>query len=544
MPTAVETRKRLLEDFEFYAKHCVKIRTKEQKIVPLLLNRAQRHLLSVCMGQLERRGYIRLVILKGRQMGSSTFVEAFLYWWVSQRKAHKALVVAHDIPATTTIFEMTRRLHENCPEHVKPATKIAGRRELVFGRLDSGYRVATAGGDGIVRGDTITAAHLSEVAWWPAGSAKANYSGLMDAVPSGRSAVGTVCFEESTANGFNLFWEHCDSARKGESDFEFVFLPWFWHVEYEAMQDPEGFEQTPGEIELNDAIEAEFGERLSNAQLQWRREKIAEKGLDLFRQEYPSTADEAFLTSGRPVFNPDRIKEALEKKREPIARMSLCGVVDGNDIRTLEWDTDPRGELAVYRKHDPNETYFVGADVGGGVRRDWSVAAVMDSKRRLVAVWRSDRYLPDYFGSVLANLGTFYNDAQVICERNNHGILTNYVLEKGGDQSDPYPYVYREVIYDKVTDTETEHVGFMTSQKSKPLVIDKLRAEVRDRTVEIPDETTLHEMKQFVIKDNGKMEAEEGHHDDCVVALALSNHINEGPVVLIVTPDEDYITPE
>lgn len=541
---ALEVRKKLLEDFEFYARHCVKIRTKEQRIVPLELNRAQRHLLMVCMRQLERRGYIRMIILKGRQMGSSTFVEAFLYWWVSQRKAHKALVVAHDIPSTTTIFEMTHRLHENCPEHMRPKTKRAGRRELHFGLLDSGYRVATAGGDGIVRGDTITAGHLSEVAWWPPGSAAANYSGLMDAIPSGRAAVGTVLFEESTAQGFNLFWEHCDAARKGESDMEFVFLPWFWHAEYESMEQPEGFERTPDEEKLDAAVFAEFGEHLTDAQLHWRRTKVAEKGRDLFRQEYPSTADEAFLTSGRPVFNPDRVKEMLDAKAKPIARMALHGKVDEDGERTFEWEHDPHGELLVYRKHDPHESYSIGGDVGAGVRKDSSVAAVLDSRRRLVAVWRSDRYLPDYFGVVIHQLGRFYNDAQACVERNNHGAVTNYLLEKGGEGLPPYPHVYREMTYDKVTDTETEFVGFFTSEKSKPMVLDKLRAEVRDGTIEILDEATLQEMQQFIVTETGRMEAEKGHHDDCVIALALANHICEGPMVLIQTPEDAYIEVE
>jgi hypothetical protein len=53
---------------------------KDQKVVPLELNKAQRLLLDAVNAQLARRGFI----LKGRQMVSSTFVEAFLYWWVGQ----------------------------------------------------------------------------------------------------------------------------------------------------------------------------------------------------------------------------------------------------------------------------------------------------------------------------------------------------------------------------------------------------------------------------------------------------------------------------
>lgn len=515
-PEQKKARRRFFEDFEFYAAKAVTIRTKDQKLVPLLLNRAQRHLLERIHAQLERRGYVRITILKGRQMGSSTFVEAFLYFWVSQRKAQKALVVAHDIPATQTIFEMTHRLHTNCPDILRPQTRNVGRKEMHFGLLDSGYRIATAGGDGIVRGDTITAAHLSEVAWWPASSAKENYSGLMDAVPR---SPGTVVFEESTANGFNSFWEHWKAAEAGKSDFEPVFLPWFWDPGYGAPVAAH-FERTPKEIELS----ALYG--LSDEQLMFRRLKIAEKGEDLFRQEYPNCADEAFLTSGRPVFNPDRVQAMLRNVQKPIALKSLQGTgkvrKDGSQI--MAWEDDPIGELKVFLEHDPKETYYVGADVGFGVRKDYSVAQVLDSQRRQVAVWRSDRYNSDYFGSVLANLGRHYNDAKIICERNGPGILTNRVIHN----DEGYPYVHRETQYDKITDTETVVIGFLTTVKSKPLVIDQLRAHVRDAELHVYDKDTLEEMQTFVVTEAGRMEADKGSHDDTVMALALANHINEG----------------
>ena len=84
------------------------------------------------------------------------------------------------------------------------------------------------------------------------------------------------------------------------------------------------------------------------------------------------------------------------------------------------------------------------------------------------------------------------------------------------------------------------HVGFFTSEKSKPLVIDKLRANVRQHEIEIYDETTLHEMRSFIVTETGRMEAEKGQHDDCVIALALADHINEGAFTPIVNTDEWY----
>lgn len=516
-PEQLEVRQQLFDDFEYYAENALKIRTKDQTISPLLLNRAQSHLLDVVNRQMRDRGYVRIIILKGRQMGSSTFVEAWLYWWTSQRQAHQALVVAHDGETTKKMFKMTKRFHDNCPKELRPHTNYAGARELSFDELDSSYTIATAGGDGIVRGDTITCAHLSEFGWWPASSHRENFSGLMDAIPN---RPGTAAFIESTANGFNIFSEQCDEARAGESDFEFVFLPWFWDDTCREKV-PEDFVRSPDEVDLV----AAYG--LDDEQLVFRRRKISAKGPALFRQEYPLNPDEAFLTSGHPVFDPDRVQGMLRDAKEPIATKTLIG-------RT--WEDSERGELKCFLPFDDAATYYIGADVSGGVRKDYSVAQVFDEERRQVAVWRSNRIYPDAFGTVLAELGRYYGVAHEIVERNNHGILTNRVL----NVDEVYPHLYQETVFDKITDTETEHVGFQTNQKSKPLIIDKLRANIRDYGIEIYDKTTLEELKTFIVTGSGKMEAERGKNDDCVIALALADHINEGGWKPAVFKDEWY----
>lgn len=513
-PEMLAVRRRLFEDFEFYAANALFIRTKEQTIAPFSLNRAQRHLLGVIDRQVAERGYVRMIILKGRQMGSSTFVEGWLYWWVSQREAHKALVVAHDAVTAGKMFDMTKRFHDRCPEILRPHTDASAKKELSFDKLDSKYTIATAGGDGIVRGDTITCAHLSEFGWWPESSHQANFSGLMDAIPS---VAGTAAFIESTANGFNIFAAQYDAALNGRTDFEAVFLPWFWDDFY-RLPAPKDFSISPEE----ERLVALYG--LDNEQLMFRRKKVAEKGLDLFRQEYPCCAEEAFLTSGHPVFNPDRVVEMTKGVRKPIARKTLVG-------RT--WEDSSHGDLQCFLPFDPEATYYIGADVSGGVRKDFSVAQVFDDKRRQAAIFSSDRMEPDAFGTTLAELGRYYGNAQIIVERNNHGILTNRVLHV----DEAYPHVYQETVFDKVTDTETEHVGFQTNMKSKPLIIDKLRANIRDREIEIYDKHTLAELKTFIVTKSGKLEAEKSKHDDCVMALALADHINEGKWEPIVNQD-------
>jgi len=295
-------RKKLRDNFEFYSANCLKIRTKDGDVVNLKPNVAQSQLLEIINKQYEKEGKIRVIILKARQMGLSTMVGGWLYWWLSQRKAQRGMVVTHHADSTRALFDMTRRYHDNCPEPVKPRTKYSSRKEINFNFLDSSYVVATAGGDSIARGETITVCHLSELAFWSPSTAEENFNAIMQAVPN---KDNTAVFIESTANGVSgKFYDLWRGAVEGTNGFIPVFLPWFIQEEY-SEQAPENMEYTPDELELKKE------HNLTDNQLAFRRKKIAQNGIDLFRQEYPANADEAFLTSGRPIFNLKLFKYCL-----------------------------------------------------------------------------------------------------------------------------------------------------------------------------------------------------------------------------------------
>ena len=515
----LEIRKRLYNEFEFYAKHALRIRTKEGKIAPLVLNEAQNRFCEVVIGQLQTTGIVRVVVLKGRQQGLSTVIEGIIYWWTSQHKAQKAIVMTHHSDSTKALFDMVKRYHDGCPEILKPQTKYSSRKELSFNVLDSSYMVATAGGEGIGRGETLQLAHLSEAAFYPPATAKENINGLLQAVPNEK---GTMVFVESTANGIgNSFHNIWTGAVESKNEFTAVFIPWFIQQEY-RFPVPDNFKRTPDEEDLVE----KYG--LDDEQLMFRRKKIATNGLDLFKQEYPCCAEEAFLTSGRPVFNPEQLQNMLDNAPDIKQRLAL---------EEDEWVEHPRGELLVYRMHDPGESYYIGADISMGVRGgDYSVAQVLDSKKRQVAVFRGHVH-PDYFATVLYHLGLFFNAALIIPENNNHGILTCTRLAK--DLA--YPNVYMTTDVDKITERETVKIGFSTTVKTKPLVIDQLRASLRENELELNDKTTIRELMTYIVNENGGMEAEQGCHDDCVVSLALCNHVHEGKFTPVEVTDDFYI---
>lgn len=524
-PKQKAARKRLLEDFEFYAKHAVKIRTKSGEILPLVLNKVQKRFLSDCLDQLDTVGYIRMVVLKGRQQGLSTVVSAFIFWYVSQHKGQRGLVVAHVKDSTDTLFQMYKRAYDNCPEMLRPAKKASNKRELTFGALDSGIVVATAGGEGIARGETLQCMHLSEVAFWPSTFAKENFNGLIQALPN---SPGTMCFVESTANGVgNQFHQLWQSAEDGSSGFRPFFSAWFESPEYRE-DPPSGLERTPEE----DALAREFG--LDDAQLYWRRRKIAANGIELFNQEYPCTPEEAFITSGRPVFDQRALMDMLDAAHEPIARMAVEPSPRGHVVAE-----HPRGELLVYHKKEDNETYAIGADVAVGIRNpenaDWCVAQVLDSQMRQVAVWRG-QVTPDEYARVLYALGMYFNMALIAPERNGHGLLV--CVRLWSDLN--YPQVYMDLKEGQMAEKETVNLGFQTNVASRPLIIDKLRGYIREGEIQIYDRTTLNELQTFVVTESGKMQAEQGCYDDTVMALAIAAHIHPGRWTPVEVGDEFY----
>jgi len=535
------TRKRLHKDFEFYATKALKIRTKDAKIVPFKLNRAQKRLLDAVLRQWEETGRVRVVILKARQLGFSTMVGGFLYWWISQHRATKGIVVTHHGDATRALFDMTKRYHTEVPAFLRPSTERANAKELKFDKLDSGYMVATAGADTIGRGETLQAAHLSEVGLWPKLKAKEIMNGLLQAIPE---EPDTFVFIESTARGMSgPFYEAWKEAVAGTSGYLPYFAPWFEDPRY-ALEPSEDFTRTLDEEEYCDKVLEVYGETLSDAQLTFRRRKVALDGPDLFKQEYPTFPEDAFLTSGAPVFNLTKLAARRDALPEIKHRMDYDPVE-----QTMA--PNPRGRLLLYREIEPHMDYTIGVDVskgtGGeqeGSEGDWSVAQILDRHKRQVAVWRG-KVEPDYLATILYHLGHLFNEARMAIEFNNHGILPNTLLYKTGvmvgGEMKTYDNLYTREVYDRKTEETREELGFYTDVKTRPLIIDELRQAVRDEVILLSDAFTIDEMTTFVADPKtGKIEAEVGCHDDCVMALAIANHIHEGSWELVESTDDLY----
>lgn len=309
----IARRQELKDNFPFYARNCLKIRTKKGSVEPFELNDAQTYIHEQIEAQRKEKGYVRAIILKGRQQGCSTYVEGRYIWRTTHRTGCQAFILTHEEDATKNLFEMAKRYYTNLPQQVQPSINASNDKSLNFGKLDSGYRIGTAGNKSVGRSMTNQLFHGSEVAFWP--NASEHAKGILQTVPL---EPETEVIYESTANGLgNFFHQQWKMAESGLSDFKAIFVPWFWQKEYRKPI-PEDFKRSDAEQKL-----AEY-HGLDDEQLQWRRDKIIELSADgtdgerAFKQEYPCTSSEAFQVTGADgLITPDTAMAARKRETGP-----------------------------------------------------------------------------------------------------------------------------------------------------------------------------------------------------------------------------------
>jgi hypothetical protein len=309
----------LREDFELYAPAALKVKNKAGEIVPFVLNRAQEHIHQAIEHQKATTGRVRAMILKGRQQGASTYIGGRFYWLTSGEFGKSTFILTHEQAATDNLFDMTKRFHDNCRADLKPQTAADNAKELWFNKLDSRYKVATAGAKATGRSATAQFFHGSEMAFWP--NAADHMAGIGQTVPN---EDGTEIVLESTGNGIgNPFHQMWVRAVRGESEYLPIFVPWFWEEGY-RREVPAGFVLNADEAKYMAAYDLDL------EQMAWRRAKINDDfagDVSLFNQEYPATADMAFMRGAeRALISMELVSLARKPKKMEDRGARILGV--------------------------------------------------------------------------------------------------------------------------------------------------------------------------------------------------------------------------
>lgn len=536
----------IAKDFYIYCERNLMIKDKRGQIVPLELNWAQKILVERVLDDLANGRPVRYIILKARQMGLSTAIEALCFWWTTTHKNINSVIIAHKKKASKNLYKMFRRYYENAHPHFQPRRKYNTKDDLTFDISDEekakytlnnetppglGSEIQTmVAAEGEGRSDTILFFHGSEVAHWESGNDV--LSSALQAIPL---LPETFSFLESTANGVGgYFYDEWQFAKKGESAYKPLFFAWHEHPEY----------QIPGHIDVYDEEERELLEIFQkqgyprdewDAKLLWRREKKKEfrSEPEKFYQEYPKNDMEAFLASGRPVFDIKQLIKMEEMANHTTPQFALMhkgatelGVqtygmeffpvsLGGHDPTPLKvWDLPEKGEKYTIGV-DTAEGIEVTSEGGGG---DYSVIDVMRQRDlKTVARWRG-HIDPDLLGDEVVALGTFYNFALVGIEINNHGLVTAQRV-----RNLMYRNMYqRETSEDEQFQERTSKMGWKTDRKTKPIAIGELARAIREGEIIDLDPVFVRECMTYVRDERGTTNAQEGMFDDCVMAKAIN----------------------
>jgi hypothetical protein len=253
---------RLVSDLEFYAAELLKIRPKAGALAPFEFNPAQRELHRRIEEHKVKAGRVRVIVLKARQMGISTYVAARYYKATTSKPGLRTAIIGHEKPASRNLFNLVKRFHELMPLEQRQSTGTSNAEELIFDKLDSGYLVSVATLEGSGRSSTAQFLHASEAAFWD--SLQEQLAALVQTIPD---LDGTEIIIETTGNQFgDEFHQLWRRAEAGESEFQAIFLPWSIDPTYRAKI-PDDFAMTAEEK----ALAQQHG--LDAEQICWRRNK-------------------------------------------------------------------------------------------------------------------------------------------------------------------------------------------------------------------------------------------------------------------------------
>lgn len=226
---------------------------------------------------------------------------------------------------------------------------------------------------------------------------------------------------------------------------------------------------------------------------------------------------------GQTIFDAQKVSERLSQLAGPVTRGEFTFatwyspeanevLIDDSTIRWVEMDTGP---IQIYHEPAPGGAYVIGADTAGE-GSDFNVGQVIDHITGQQVCTIRGQMDEDLFAKQLYCLGKHYHTALVSVEAN----FSSYPIREL--ERLRYPRQYVRQAEDSFTHRIRQSYGFKTSSVTRPLVIAGLVEVAREHPDWLNDRDTLNEMLTFVRNENGRPEAQEGAHDDCVMSLGIA----------------------
>lgn len=565
-------------DFAFWAAFYVFIKQKGGgEDVLFRLNRPQRRLVE----RLEKKRLawkpIRLVLLKARQWGGSTCIQIYMAWLqMVHRVGLNSLIVAHQGTASDEIQDMFDRMVKEYPLHMlhKLGEEYNEKEPKFVGVGHSGsihrvpqrnckIKIGTAERPDSARGGDYNLVHCSEVGLWKKTEGKTPEAIVRSACSGVLLKPYTMIVYESTANGTgNFFQREYDAAKRGQSQFEALFISWHEIEQYSEPLEVSAYAFAK-ELFINRENTNAMSNREESGQYLWwlweqgatleainwyiqERKKYTDHG-DM-AAEYPSDDVEAFVHSGEMVFDKYKVEKFKAECRAPkyVGDVYAKGLEGKEALQEIKFVVDHQGRFWVWElpEIDPDERitdrYLIVVDIGGRSRKaDWSVITVFDRAYMMdheppvvVAQWYGHIDM-DLLAWEAARIAAFYDNGLLVIESNTlethdkdrsvDGDQASYIL---GQIKDYYDNLYvRNKPADATGDGEQSMYGFHTNVKTKREIISTLIKVVREKLYIERDARVLDEYLTYERKQNGAYGAVTGKHDDLLMTRAIGLHL-------------------
>jgi len=496
------------------------------------MNRAQRHFFENYLNPDKPESiYHRHVVLKSRQLGFTTFIDLYILDEILFNTNREGLIVAHKVQDATEIFD--RKIDfaiRNMAEDIKTAffklqRNSAKKIQVVvdYGPDEgstSAIQVATSG-----RSGTFYYVHISEFAkmcvMYPRAAQEVE-TGTFPAVP-----FDGFIFIESTAEGmagrfYEIFhdnWITRDSITPMKSRVS--FMPHFYNWQYDDMEMSKITECIPtSEMDVCEIDWAEYQKEhnLTDKEITYYYMKYLQMGgknspetINKLHQEYPTTPEEAFLSTGQTYFPTGKVFSLLQT-----AENGEKGELIPTEKGDLIFQPFSTGRLEVFKKPEPGMSYVIGGDTAEGLAHgDKQVLYVINRKtKECDALYRSN-VAPDEFLLDAFNIGKYYNWALLAVEANKDGLWVNDGLDKLG-----YVNLYYRKVFDDITKKVTKFFGWKTTSATRHYALAAIKAIFVSKNTGFPKQL-LEEMITFIRNVKGKPEALAGKHDDVIMAAAI-----------------------
>lgn len=497
---------------------------KEKNVVPFFLNEVQHDFINDLNKAVQAykdgsRLSIKFLILKGRQQGFTSFITAYQLACTITRKNFEGFTAADEDPNSISIFEnKAKHPYNMLPAEVKPTEKYNNRKQLLFEKLHSSWEVRTASKN-MGRSRTINFFHGSECAFWHDGISEVQ-SGMGEALT--KSAIQIL---ESTAKGYNEFKDAWDSGKWENKFYEWWRTPEY-RLRFESIEKERTFKENVNALGdwilqrckwLHEVIKLDW------EQIYWYYNKWdGYLNKELIKQEYPCSPEEAFLASGKCVFNKEiiihRIKALqLYYEKNPPKRGFFRFEWNNPDTKdrikdeTIRFVENPNGYIAIYEDVQQNYPYVIGGDTKGEGSDFFAGKVINNVNGKRCATLHADLD-PDTYTHQMYCLGKYYNYALLSIEIN----FDIYPVKEL--QRLKYTKQYRRESIDTIQEEKQERYGWKTDGNTRPKIIDDEIVLLRDNIECFNDIATLKECLTFVYDKDGRPDAESGKHDDVLFA--------------------------